>query len=154
DPQAIDAAFKDRLAAYAKTYRRPLVRSFPESLLDVWTLGWAKLAANAGLPPEIDSPYMPLDLVEEEHVGYGIECYHLDWPQLGRVFGSGDQAFVDFVLKRSGNALFEGTQARGLRCEFALRDLILGQTGRDMAARGPDPEIDPIAVEADTALAM
>ena len=68
-------------------------------------------------------------------MGYLLEFHALDWARLAAVIGSGDEAACAAILAAEPR-VFVGSP--GVNWKGALRDLVLGMRGEEIAGRGLD----------------
>lgn len=89
-------------------------------------------------------------------MGYVLEFFSLDWDEIQRVLGCGDQRLLtaiseDYKKRLLGNEAMSDHESPEWAAE--LRNLILGARGRDLAARGPEP-IGAASEEVSSAMAV
>jgi len=63
DAAGLESAMQTHLAGYAKIFKKPSMNHFPESFLDVWGLGFLRLAKERGLVPSDANVYLPVSLL-------------------------------------------------------------------------------------------
>ena len=87
-------------------------------------------------------------------MGYLLEFYSLDWSELRGLLGSGGESTFEETLA-AGGRVFAGSPGARENWQAALRDLLAGQRGPELAARGPEPlDIPPEEPTAAEALAL
>jgi len=87
-------------------------------------------------------------------MGYSIELYNLDCKDLGRTFASGDAALLQEVRTGQGAVLhFQDDPDFRAEWDARLQDLLIGNSGKVLAAHGCDPKQES-APEVSDAMAL
>ncbi|HMF58085.1 MAG TPA: hypothetical protein VK619_17205 [Pyrinomonadaceae bacterium] len=71
-------------------------------------------------------------------MGYILEFYSLNWSELQSLLRSGDESTIKATLEAS-ERIFRGEPRADVDWKGALRDLITGSRGKQLAARGAEP---------------